>query len=295
MKILVLGITGMLGHKAFSIFSENSNFDTFGTARKAEDVEKYFKNTNKIFSNIDALNPESIFNLVDKLKPDIILNCIGIIKQLKEAIDPILSIEINSLFPHRLANHITSSKTRLIHISTDCVFSGDRGNYKEVDNSDAKDLYGKSKYLGELINYDNCITLRTSIIGPELKGKLSLLEWFLAQKKPIKGFTNAIYSGFTTFELINIIENNVIKRPNKNGLYNISSNPISKYELLKIIAKNYNINNEIKPYEAFKNNKSLNSDLFKKDFGYVVKPWNQMILEMFNNSTKDEKSNFSFS
>ena len=283
MKILVFGITGMLGHKAFSIFSGNPKFETFGTVRKAEDITSYFKDSNNIFSNVDALNPESAFNLIEKLKPDIILNCIGVIKQLKEAKDPILSIEINSLFPHKLARHIRNSQTRLIHISTDCVFSGDTGNYKEVDNSDAKDLYGMSKYLGELTNYDNCITLRTSIIGPELKGKLSLLEWFLGQEKPIKGFTNAIYSGFTTLELINIIEKHVIKKPTKNGLYHLSSNPISKFELLKIIAKKYAKKNEIEPFKDFKNNKSLNSDLFKKDFGYIVKSWEQMISEMYKN------------
>ena len=283
MKILVFGITGMLGHKAFSIFSGNPKFETFGTVRKAADITNYFKDSNNIFSNVDALNPESAFNLIEKLKPDIILNCIGVIKQLKEAKDPILSIEINSLFPHKLARHIRNSQTRLIHISTDCVFSGDTGNYKEVDNSDAKDLYGMSKYLGELTNYDNCITLRTSIIGPELKGKLSLLEWFLGQEKPIKGFTNAIYSGFTTLELINIIEKYVIKKPTKNGLYHLSSNPISKFELLKIIAKMYAKKNEIEPFKDFKNNKSLNSDLFKKDFGYIVKSWEQMISEMYKN------------
>mgnify|MGYP006155089097 CR=1 FL=1 len=281
MKILVLGITGMLGHKAFSIFSENAKFETFGTVRKDEDIDNYFKDSNNIISNVDALNPESAFKLIDKLKPDIVLNCIGIIKQLKEAKDPIFSIEINSLFPHKLAKYIKNSKTRLIHISTDCVFSGDKGNYYEKDNSDAKDLYGKSKYLGELTNYDNCITLRTSIIGPELKGKLSLLEWFLKEEAPVKGFTNAIYSGFTTLELINIIENYVIKIPRKNGLYHLSSNPISKYDLLKIIAKIYNKNILITPYEQFKNNKSLNSDLFKNDFGYIVKPWGQMVIEMY--------------
>jgi len=285
MKILVFGITGMLGHKAFSIFSENPKLETFGTVRNAADITNYFKGSNNIFYNVDALNPESAFKLIEKLNPDIILNCIGVIKQLKEAKDPILSIEINSLFPHKLARYIRNSQTRLIHISTDCVFSGDIGNYKEGDISDAKDLYGKSKNLGELINYDNCITLRTSIIGPELKGKLSLLEWFLSQEKPIKGFTNAIYSGFTTLELINIIEKYVIKKPTKNGLYHLSSNPISKFELLKIIAKKYDKKNEIEPFEDFKNNKSLNSDLFKKDFGYIVKSWEQMISEMYKNSS----------
>lgn len=284
MKILVLGITGMLGHKAFFSLSQNQKFETFGTLRKAEDISKYFKGSNKVFSNVDALNPESVFNLIDKLNPDIVINCIGVIKQTKEAKDPIMSIEINSLFPHRLAKKLKNFNTRLIHVSTDCVFSGDAGNYKEIDNSDARDLYGKSKYLGELINYERCITIRTSIIGPELKGKLSLLEWFLSQEKPIKGFTNAIYSGFTTHEFINIIENYVIKKPFKNGLYHLSSNPISKYDLLIKIAKTYNKEILIERFDDYKNNKTLNSDLFKNDFGYIVKTWDQMISEMYKSS-----------
>lgn len=286
MKILVFGITGMLGHKAFSIFSENPKFETFGSVRKTEDIDNYFKDSNNIFSNVDALNPESAFKLIDKLTPDIILNCIGVIKQLKEAKDPILSIEINSLFPHKLAKHLANSKTRLIHISTDCVFSGDRGNYKEVDSSDAKDLYGKSKYLGELINYDNCITLRTSIIGPELKGRTSLLEWFLNTKEPVNGYTNAIYSGFTTLELTNIIENYIIPNPNISGLYNVSSNSISKHDLLKKIARVYKKNIIIKPFDRFTNDKSLNCDLFKKNFGFTPKSWEEMIVEMYNSNTK---------
>lgn len=283
MKILILGVSGMLGHRAFFQFENNPEFEVFGTLRKKEVLISYFRNVKNIYSNIDALNINSIYNLIDRIKPDVILNCIGVIKQVKEAKDPILSIEINSLFPHKLAKYIKNSKTRLIHISTDCVFSGDKGGYKETDNSDAKDLYGKSKNLGELINFDNCITLRTSIIGHELKGKRSLLEWFLSQERPIKGFTNAIYSGFTTLELVNIIEKYVIKKPMKNGLYHLSSNPISKYDLLKIIARVYNKKIIIHPCQRYKNNKSLNSDLFRIDFDYIVKSWDQMILEMFKN------------
>lgn len=275
----------MLGHEAFNYFDRNKEFETFGTLRLKKDKDKFFsktKNINNIFFDVDALNLQSIFGIIDKVNPDLILNCIGIIKQLEESKNPLLSIEINALFPHKIAEYIKNAKTRLIHISTDCVFSGDIGNYYENDNSDAKDLYGKSKYLGELTNYDNCITLRTSIIGPEIKTKLSLLEWFLSQEKPIKGYVNAIYSGLTTFELINIIDKYVIKNPIKNGLYQVSSNPISKYNLLRIISKKYKKSIVIDPFEKFKNNKALNSDLFKNDFGYIVKSWEKMISEMYN-------------
>ena len=218
MKILILGISGMLGHKAFEILSQNDKYEVLGTVRSKNDIDEYFSESNNvrnIFSGIDARNLNSVLDLIDNLRPDLILNCIGLIKQVKEFQNELLSIEINSLFPHKLANHIKGSKIRLIHISTDCVFSGDKGNYLEKDNSDAKDLYGKTKYLGELVNYSNCITIRTSIIGPELKTKKSLLEWFLSQKDTVNGYVNAIYTGFPTNELINIIENYIFLRRKK--------------------------------------------------------------------------------
>lgn len=283
MRILVLGVTGMLGHKAFERLSLNDKYEVFGTLRNKNDIKNYFsesKNISNIFSRIDALNLNSVLKLIDELSPDVILNCIGIIKQIKESQNALLSIEINSLFPHKLANHLEGSKTRLIHISTDCVFSGEKGNYLETDYSDAKDLYGKSKFLGEVTNYSNSITLRTSIIGPELKVKLSLLEWFLEKKENIKGYTNAIYSGFTTTELINIIENYIIPNPSIFGLYNVASDPISKYELLKIIANVYNKEIIIDPFDDFKSDKSLNCGKFIKDFNFQKKSWSQMILEM---------------
>ena len=273
----------MLDHKAFELLNLNDKYEVFGTLRNEKDIKKYFsesKNSRNIFSGIDALNLNTVLALIDKLSPDIVLNCIGIIKQLKESHNALLSIEVNSLFPHKLAAHLEGSKTRLIHISTDCVFSGEKGYYVEADYSDAKDLYGKTKFLGELKSYKNSITLRTSIIGPELKGKVSLLEWFIAQKESVNGYTNAIYSGFPTTELINIIENYIIPNPTFSGLYNVSSIPINKYELLKIVAKVYNIQIIINPFNEFKNDKSLNCNKFISDFKFKQKTWPQMILEM---------------
>jgi dTDP-4-dehydrorhamnose reductase len=282
-KILILGISGMLGHKAFNHFSNSKDFQTYGTLRNKKEIFKYFnKSPNKqnIFSNIDALNVNEIHTLINQIKPNIILNCIGVIKQRNEAQNPLLSIELNALLPHKLAEFVEGTKSRLIHISTDCVFSGEKGNYLEDDPSDAKDLYGKTKFLGELTSYKNSITLRTSIIGPELKGKHSLLEWFLSQKESVNGYTNAIYSGFPTTELINIIEKYIIPNPSISGLYNLASDPISKYELLIIIAKVYNKETVINPFDKFTNDKSLNCVKFNKDFNYQKKDWSQMIVEM---------------
>lgn len=286
MKILILGISGMLGHKAFEILSLSHKYEVFGTLRSENDIRKYFsksKNCRNIFSDVDARNINSVFDLIDSLRPDLVLNCIGIIKQLKESHNELLSIEINSLFPHKLANHIEGSKTRLIHISTDCVFSGDKGNYLETDHSDAKDLYGKTKYLGELVNYTNCITIRTSIIGPELQSKVSLLGWFLSQNVSVNGYVNAIYSGLTTVELIKVIETYIIPQNNKYGLYHVSSEPISKYDLLVAIAKEFKLEIKVNRFEEFFNNKSLISQKFTNDFGYQKKSWNKMILEMKKN------------
>ncbi len=296
MKILILGISGMLGHKAFEILSQNDKYEVFGTIRRKNDIKEYFsesKNVRNIFSGIDACNLNSVLDLIDNQSPDLILNCIGIIKQVKESQNELLSIEINSLFPHKLANHIKGSKIRLVHVSTDCVFSGHKGNYLETDNSDAQDLYGKTKFLGELVNYSNCITIRTSIIGPELKTKISLLEWFLSQKGAVNGYVNAIYTGFPTIELINIIENYIIPNSTFSGLYNVSSPLISKFELLKMISKVYKKEIIINPLDEFKNNKSLNCDKFIKDFKFKQKPWSQMVLEM--NADYNEKNSVSVS
>lgn len=285
MRILILGITGMLGSKAFNFFQSHKEFETFGTLRKNHDINRYFshcENVDNIFSDVDALNTNSVFSVIDKIKPEIILNCIGIVKQLKEANNPLISIEVNSLFPHKLANFIKNSKIRLIHISTDCVFSGKKGNYSENDNSDAEDLYGKTKYLGELNTYKNSITIRTSIIGHELKSKLSLLDWFLSQESTVKGYMNAIYSGLTTLELLKIIKNYIIPEQKKYGLYQVSSNPISKYDLLKIISKVYKKKILIKMDKEFKTNKSLNSDRFVKLYSYKKKPWKKMIEELYS-------------
>lgn len=277
----------MLGSTAFKFLNKDKEHETFGTLRDKKDIQKFFGNDQgykNIISGVDALNLKTVIKLIDDLKPGIIINCIGIIKQLKQSKNHVLSIELNSLFPHKLASYIEGSGARLLHISTDCVFSGKRGNYIETDYSDAIDLYGKTKFLGEVVNYHNSVTLRTSIIGPELKGKVSLLEWFLSQEKMVKGYTNAIYSGLTTLELIKIIKNYIIPNPSIRGLYHISSNPISKYDLLKIISKTYNKDILIEPYDDFKSNKSLNSNLFLRETGYKVKTWEEMILELKKNT-----------
>ena len=211
--------------------------------------------------------------------PDAVVNAIGIVKQLPEASESIPSIEINALFPHRLALLCKDINARMIHLSTDCVFSGEKGNYKESDISDADDLYGRTKFLGE-VTEKHCLTLRTSMIGPELSRKKNLLEWFLSQKGTVNGYKKVIFSGFTTLELSRIIENMILNYPEANGIYHVSSEPISKFDLLSLIKEGLKLSIEIIPDESTVCDRSLDSIKFRREFGYTPPTWGEMVSEL---------------
>jgi len=281
-KILILGATGMLGHTLFTILSERDNYEVQATARSLSGLSSCFtsKLLGKVHGSVDADNFDSILRVLTDIRPDVVINCIGIIKQLPEAKDPITSISINSLFPHKLADACRDTGTRMVHISTDCVFSGAKGMYTEDDQPDADDLYGRTKLLGE-VNYPHCVTLRTSIIGHELKGGYSLIDWFLAREGKVRGFTKAIFSGFPTVEIAKIIAQYVIPNKELSGLYQISSAPISKYDLLKLVAERYGKRIEIEPYEEFQCDRSLDSSRFRRITGYTPPSWTEMIEEMW--------------
>src|SRR5581483_8348081 len=183
-----------------------------------------------VLSDVDARRFDSIIGAFAAAKPDAVINCIGIVKQRAEANDPIPSLEINARFPHRLAQLCRATGSRLIHISTDCVFSGKKGMYTEQDQSDAEDLYGRSKFLGE-VGEPPALTLRTSIIGREIESRYGLVEWFLGSRGRVRGFTGAIYSGFTTLEFSKIIARVLLDFPDLSGVYHVSSDPISKHDL----------------------------------------------------------------
>src|ERR1700722_19962894 len=270
MKVLIFGVTGMLGNALFRYLAEDKDICVYGTAR-GNKAFQHFPNalSPQLIVDVDVENQESLVKVFTNIQPDIVINCIGLVKQLAEASDPLLAIPINSLFPHRLAALCKTAGARLIHISTDCVFSGAKGDYVESDFPDAEDLYGRSKLLGE-VDYPHAITLRTSIIGHELLGQKGLVSWFLAQQGTIKGFTHAIFSGFPTIELANIIRNFVMPRPKMKGLYHVASKPISKYDLLCFITKTYKKEIEIVPTDSIVINRSLRAELFNKETGYVV-------------------------
>ncbi|MCJ7538114.1 MAG: SDR family oxidoreductase [Desulfobacterales bacterium] len=279
MRILILGGDGMLGHQLFKHLSKKHEVKV--TLRQNLSVYEKFnlffpENT---FAGIDVRLTDQLSEVFGEFQPQAIVNAVGIIKQRLTSRESIPSLEINSLFPHRLAILCKAIGARMIHLSTDCVFSGTKGNYREEDPSDAVDLYGKSKYLGEL-NEQHCITLRTSMIGRELYRKKSLLEWFLAQKGSIKGFKKAIFSGFTTQELSRIIEMILKQNPTASGIYHVSSDPISKCDLLFLINKRLKLPIKIIPDESFVCDRSLDSSRFRQEFNYNPPPWEKMVEEL---------------
>jgi dTDP-4-dehydrorhamnose reductase len=279
-NILIFGATGMLGHTLLAQFLKRDGFNVRATARNVETLINEGSGASQaIVPNVDANNFESVLKVLADLKPDVVINCIGVIKQLEAAKDPLTSITINALFPHRLALACKAAGSRLIHVSTDCVFRGDKGNYTEDDPSDATDLYGRTKFLGE-VDYPHCVTLRTSIIGHELQGCYSLIDWFLAQQGRVNGYTGAIYTGFPTAEMARIIAEYVIPNPDLSGLYHVSSEPISKYELLQLVARRYAKEIEIVPYADFHCDRSLVSSRFREVTGYAPPSWEEMIAAM---------------
>ena len=207
--------------------------------------------------------------------------------QLPISNDPLTAINVNAELPHRISLVARSANARLIHISTDCVFNGKNGNYTEKDPSNAEDLYGRTKFLGE-VSYPHCITLRTSIIGHELKTNFSLADWFMSQEGKINGFTKAIYSGFPTVEMVNIISNYIIPNKELSGLYHVSSNAISKYDLLNIIKDIYKKDIKINVFDDFELDRSMNSDKFKEATGYISPSWEKLVKDMYHHVMNDE-------
>lgn len=286
MKILILGGGGMLGHKLVQILQ--TDFDVWLSLRSG--YEKYEKfgifEKHKIVEGLNVLDFKKLKKAIKKVKPDVVINAVGIIKQLPSSEDVINTVSTNSILPHQLSQICLENKCYFIHISTDCVFDGKKGNYTEEDVSNASDLYGRSKSLGEVIN-ENGVTFRTSIIGRELFTKHSLVEWFLSnQGKRINGFVNAIYSGFPTITLAEIISHLLKNEIFLKGLYHISSNPINKFELLKLLKIAYKIDVEIEPFEDFKIDRSLNSDKFRKKTVFYPLGWEEMIEAMVNDKTR---------
>ncbi len=283
LSVLVVGATGLIGSALFRHLSRNDDFAVFGSIRNSLDKRFFSSSLSKnLLSRSDASDYQNWQNIFKKIQPDIVINCLGITKHLKEGNDPLMTIPINAYFPHYLNGLCQEYSARLIHISSDCVFSGSRGNYFEGESPDAEDFYGRSKALGE-ITRGSAITLRTSTIGHELYSGLGLLDWFLAQKGSCQGFKNAYFSGIPTIELARIIERFIIPNPQLHGLYHVGGKKISKFDLLTQIAHEYRKKIEIIPNTSFKIDRSLNSDRFYEATGYRPPLWPELIKEMHLN------------
>ncbi len=281
MKVLVLGVSGMLGNAVFRVFSADAAYETWGTLRSGAALRHISPGSHAyLLTGIDVLDQDALVATMTRVRPDVVINCVGLIKQLADAKDPLTALPINAMLPHRLARLCALSGARLIHVSTDCVFAGRKGLYLESDLSDAEDLYGKSKYIGELHDVPHAITLRTSIIGHELNSNHALVDWFLSQEGSVKGFTKAIFSGLPTVELARVMKEFVIPHPQLNGLYHVAAEPIDKFRLLSLVAAEYGKQIEIRADDALAIDRSLDGSRFRNATGYVAPSWPELIRRM---------------
>jgi dTDP-4-dehydrorhamnose reductase len=285
MRVLILGGSGMLGHKLSQQLS--SRFDAYTTFRSAPVAYDRLNiaHPDRSLRGVVAEDFDSVTRALAAVRPDVVVNCIGIVKQDAAAKDPITSITVNSLFPHLLARACRQVDARLIHVSTDCVFSGQKGCYVETDFPDADDLYGRTKFLGE-VDGKNCLTIRTSIIGRELGSRHGLLEWFLSQQGGrVRGFKRAVFSGFTTDTLANVIATLIKVHPALSGTWHVASEPINKFDLLSLIKSVYRLNIDIDADDTFVCDRSLDGSRFLAETNIAAPSWPEMIRRMHEDAT----------
>ncbi len=279
MKILVLGGDGMIGHQLLRQLAPRHEVRV--TLR--QDLSAYASsdifNPANAYAGIDARFADRYLAVIAAFRPDAVVNAIGFVKQRADSAEALPNIEINALLPHRLALICRSMGSRFIQLSTDCVFSGNRGNYREDDRPDPVDLYDRSKLLGE-VAAPGAITLRKSAIGLSLFSKTGLVEWFLSQNQAVTGYRNAIFSGVTTQELARVIEMLLVDHPDAHGLYHLSSAPISKYELLCRLREILNLEITIKADDSNRCDRSLDSTRFRREFSYQPPDWSDMLHEL---------------
>jgi dTDP-4-dehydrorhamnose reductase len=279
-RVLVLGASGMLGNAVLRLLAGSKGFDGRGTVRSAASARLLPEEVRgRLELGVDVENPDSLASVLARVRPQVVINCVGVVKQLSEADDPLTAIPINSLLPHRLARLCAVADARLVHVSTDCVFAGTRGMYTEDDFPDANDLYGRSKYLGE-VDYPNAVTVRTSIIGHELASAHGLVGWFLSQQGQVRGFRRAVFSGLPTVELARVIRDHVLPRPELHGVHHVSAEPINKYDLLKLVAETYGKSIEIQPDDRLVIDRSLDSKRFRALTGYAPPSWPELVRLM---------------
>jgi dTDP-4-dehydrorhamnose reductase len=278
MRVLILGGSGMLGHRLWREFS--GRFDTYVTLRRRPAVGGGLFPEDRAVEGVSAEDFDSVVGAFARVRPRAVVNCVGVVKQQGAAKDPVACVGINALFPHRLARLCRAAGARLLHLSTDCVFSGRKGNYSEDDAPDAKDLYGRSKLLGEVTG-PGCLTLRTSIIGRELGTRQGLVEWFLGQAgKRVSGYRRAVFSGLTTGALSRLLGDLLADHPRLDGLWHVAAEPVTKYDLLRLVREAFAVDVEIEPDDAFNCDRSLCGDRFRAATGWAPLPWPRMIADL---------------
>ena len=279
--VLILGASGMLGNAALQIFSESGEHKLVGSIRSSASKYLFPASLQKhLLVGGDIENPDALIQLFHRVRPQVVINCIGLIKQLPHASDALSAIPLNAVLPHRIAHLCGLAGARLVHVSTDCVFSGSKGGYLESDEPDAQDLYGRSKLLGE-VDSPHAITLRTSVIGHELAGANGLVGWFLRQQGICTGYNKAIFSGLPTVELARVIRDVVLPRTDLHGVYHVASSAINKYEFLTMVAGVYGKKIEITPDAGLVIDRSLNAQRFNTATTYTPPPW-PLLVEMMH-------------
>ena len=278
-RILVVGASGMLGHEAVRALAPD--FEVWGACRHPEELPDLGVPAERMLGGLDATDGNSAYALVERVKPDLVINAVGIVKQRADARAAIPSIAVNSLWPHVLADACEQVGARMVHVSTDCVFSGSRGMYREEDVPDAFDLYGRSKLLGEVTDRENTVTLRTSIIGWQLGEPTGLVGWFAAHRdEPLKGYTRAVFSGLTTRALTEVVRDVVMPDESLSGLWHVSVESIDKCTLLMMLADKLGWDVQISPINQPVIDRSLDSTRFRERTGWVPPGWDEMLEEM---------------
>jgi dTDP-4-dehydrorhamnose reductase len=282
MRVLILGATGMLGNAMLRLLARSPDLHhVAGTVRSETAARQVPADLRAhLITGVEAENTDSLARAFAQARPDVVVNCIGLIKQLADADDPLQALPINAMLPHRLSRLCALAGARLVHVSTDCVFAGTRGSYRETDVRDATDLYGRSKALGEIDAVPHAITLRTSIIGHELNGANGLVGWFLSRSGTVKGYRKAIFSGLPTVELARVVRDFVLPDPSLSGLYNVAAAPISKHDLLVLVKQHYGHDVEIVPDDGVVIDRSLDGTRFQEATRYVAPAWPALVAAM---------------